>query len=123
MAATRQNARSPTQALMEERNRLTVQLTDLQNKIRGLELAIELVNGQVDRAAGSHRSRSAGTTAALRGMLVEAGSTGITPQIAVERAAARGEALNKTSVSSLLSRMKRDGEVNYRNRHYVKAAG
>ncbi len=119
MIATKQDVKSPTQTLTDERNRLTVQLTELQNKIRGLELAIDLINDQADRTASFSGPRAIGTSAVIREILVEAGSAGITPQMAIERAAARGETLNKTSVSSLLSRMKRDGEVVYVARRYV----
>src|SRR5262245_23665439 len=98
--------KSPSQALIDERNRLQAELDALQNKIRGLDLAIALITEEATKHNDS-QLRAKGISATLRTLLLEKGEAGLTPQMAVDLAAARGQALSKASVSSLLSRMKR----------------
>lgn len=112
--------KTPTEAIVEERNRLQAELDALQNKIRGLDLAIELITEEAEKL--DPRPRASGISATIRDLLHDAGPAGLNPQMAVELAAARGQTLSKASVSSLLSRMKRDGEVAYKGRRYVLKA-
>lgn len=117
-------AKSLAQPLFEERTRLQSELEALQNKIRGLDLAIELITDEVEKqrthaAAPQPVIRERGISETIRALLRDAGSAGLSPQMAVRLAAAQGQTLNPTSVSSLLSRMKRDGQVAYRKKRYV----
>ena len=115
------NTKTPAQPLLDEHRRLQLELDALQNKIRGLEFAIELITDEARKQESptSPKGRERGITETIRSLLRDAGSSGLSPQMAVELAAARGQALNPTSVSSLLSRMKRDGQVAYRRKRYV----
>ncbi len=113
-------SRTPLRALVDERNRLQAELDALQIKIRGLDLAIELITEEARKL--DQQSRARGITDTIRDLLREAGTAGLSPQMAVEHAAVRGQKLRKSSVSSLLSRMKRDGEVAYKGRRYVLKA-
>jgi len=115
------NTRTPAQPLLDERDRLQSELEALQTKIRGLEYAIELITDEARKqeSPAAPKGRDRGITETIRSLLRDAGSSGLSPQMAVELAAARGQPLNPTSVSSLLSRMKRDGQVAYRRKRYV----
>ncbi len=111
--------KTSTQTLVDERSRLTVELEALQNKIGGLDLAIELLNAGTRKREGAPPARSRGISETIRTLLKEAGDGGLTVQRTVELAAEHGQTINRTSVSSLLSRMKRDGEVVYRRKRYA----
>lgn len=115
------NTKTAAQPLMDERDRLQLELKELQTKIRGLEFAIELITDEARKqeSPSAPKVRDRGITETIRSLLRDAGPAGLNPQMAVELAAARGQALNPTSVSSLLSRMKRDGQVAYRRKRYV----
>lgn len=93
------------------------ELEALQNKIRGLDLAIELLSS-VATTRSTTIPRARGISDTIRSLLREAGAAGLTVQRTVELATEGGQPVNKTSVSSLLSRMKRDGEVVYKGKKY-----
>jgi hypothetical protein len=111
-------AKTATQTLLDERSRLAAQMDALENKIRGLDLAIELLNAGARPQESLPSQRGRGISETIRTLLKEAGDEGLTVQQTIELAAQRGQDVNKTSVSSLLSRMKRAGEVAYRRKKY-----
>jgi len=119
-------AATHAEALLRQRERLVAELEALRNKISGLDLAIQLIT-QVDRPAAiptermERSDRGAGITTTIQRLLVAAGDTGINAEEAVEIAAREGIALNRSSVSSLLSRMKRAGDIAYVDKKYVLA--
>lgn len=119
-------AATHAEALLRQRERLVAELEALRNKISGLDLAIQLIT-QADRPAAvptermERSDRGAGITTTIQRLLVAAGDTGINAEEAVEIAAREGIALNRSSVSSLLSRMKRAGDIAYVDKKYVLA--
>jgi hypothetical protein len=119
-------AATHAEALLRQRESLMVELEALKNKISGLDLAIQLIT-QADRPAAApaerleRSDRGAGITTTIQRLLVAAGDTGINAEEAVEIAAREGIALNRSSVSSLLSRMKRAGDIEYVDKKYVLA--
>lgn len=106
--------------LMEQRDQLLRQVEALNNKIAGLEMAIALVdNSETAREEGVEANvRKVNVKATVLDLLEEVGTTGLNAVTAVEIAERRGMSLDKGSVSSLLSRFKRDGIVVYDNDKY-----
>jgi hypothetical protein len=113
--------KSPAEALRQERDRLVAEIDALTNKVSGLDLAIELITKSVDvdQKSESQSDRRGGTAEILYSLLEHAGGLGLNVQEALEMAARRGNDLNKSSVSSLLSRMKRVGTVVYVGKRYI----
>ena len=109
--------------LIEQRDRFVNQMEALRNQVAGLELAIALLSEEeptqrrpVEAASGGE---SDNVSDLLRVLLQDAGARGINARLAVELAARRGVDLNRSSVSSLLSRMKRDGKLSYQSKRYI----
>ncbi len=136
MSAGSGKASGHAQALLLQRERLVAEMEALRNKISGLDLAIQLItqDEQPDLAAlprpdvmalprlvarVERGERGAGITTTIHRLLVAAGPTGINAEEAVELAAREGITLNRSSVSSLLSRMKRAGDLAYVDKKYV----
>jgi hypothetical protein len=111
MASTKDNMK----ALIEQRDRLLLELEALRNKIAGLDLAISIL--QQGSPKGSNNpvsvSRRTGVKGFVLDLLGERGSAGLTAAVTVEIAGARGVLMDRASVSSLLSRLKQDGIVEY----------
>jgi hypothetical protein len=100
--------------LEDQRDALLNEIEALRNKVAGLEMAMALLTG--DNTAGEKTKKSSAkisVTATLLDLLKQAGTTGLNAQTAVEIAQARGIELEKSSVSSLLSRLKREGTLVY----------
>ena len=99
--------------LIEERDRLLAEMEAIRNKIAGLELAITLIeeDDQSPDNPQPTRRRRATTKGAVIDMLRETGADGLNSAIAVQMGERRGLDLDRASVSSLLSRLKRDGIV------------
>jgi hypothetical protein len=106
-----------SQSLLKERAKLMAEFEALKNKISGLDLAIRLIADQADRRDGPNRRETVTTT--IRSLLSEAGTHGLNAKSLAELAEVRGLSINRNSLSSLLSRMKRNGELVYRQRRYV----
>jgi len=104
--------------LLEQRDRLLAEIEALKNKVQGLEMALSLVDGEEAVIDGGHRIRVFGTKGTILDLLSEAGTTGLNASSAVDLAERRGIHLDRQSVSSLLSRLKRDGVVVYENERY-----
>jgi cytochrome c556 len=99
------------QRLIAERNRLAAQITALQNKLEGLETAIQLIGGdstQVPPASTDTSKRGQAKTLIVN-LLEEVGTAGLNATSAVELAARRGIKLERGTAASTLSRMKGDG--------------
>jgi len=108
------------QRLIEQRDRLLVEMEALKNKVAGLEMAISLLDGEEpgQREATAPAAARSSVKGAILDLLREVGTTGLNAATAVEIASRRGIALDKQTVSSLLSRLKRDGVVVYENDRY-----
>lgn len=100
--------------LIEQRDRLLVEMDALRNKVAGLEMAIALMDGDDALAPTSARrpQRGSGKTVLLD-LLKEAGTTGLNAALACEIGERRGTTLDRGTVSSLLSRFKKEGIVTY----------
>ena len=107
--------------LLEQRDQILAEIEALRNKVKGLEMAIALVDGDNVIAETSRAPRRSGTKGTILDMLGEVGTTGLNGTSAVEMAARRGVHLDKQSVSSLLSRLKRDKIVVHEGDNYKLA--
>jgi hypothetical protein len=106
MAATK----ADMQRLKEQRDRLLVELEALKNKVAGIEMAMALLeNGAHGVPAITHPTlRPLNAKGYVLDLLSEVGTIGLSASTTVEIAARRGVRLDRQSVSSLLSRLKKD---------------
>jgi hypothetical protein len=112
------SGKSKMKVLEEQRDALVAEMEALKNKIAGLELAMSLISGDAplgDKETGTTRVNVKGT---LLDLLKQAGTTGLNAQSAVDIAQARGITLERGTISSLLSRFKRDEIVVYDGEKY-----
>jgi hypothetical protein len=106
-------------AIENQRDRLLVEIEALRNKVAGLELALSLMGAESTAAEGREKPKeSRGLRQTLTDLLREAGTTGLNATSAVEVAQRRGVHLERQSVASTLSRMKKDGELVYNGDRY-----
>lgn len=107
---------SKLQELMAKRSQLQGEIEALQNKLAGLEIAIAyLDSGSIEREDDAPKTSVKNTLIAL---LEEAGAKGLNSALAIQKAARRGIKLERGSVSSMLSRFKRDGIAYYDGERY-----
>lgn len=98
------------QKLIEERDRLARQIEALQNELKGINRAITLLTGESTRdaapPAGVGRTRNVKDT--VIDLIANAGPKGLSVNQVLEAAKARNISLERGTVSSLLSRLKRE---------------
>ena len=94
--------------LLKERETLLRQREALDGEIRGLERAIALYLEDGEKPQTAKRQP---IKALILGLLEDVGTTGLNATTVVHLADARGVTIERTSVSSLLSRLKADGIV------------
>ena len=106
--------------LIEQRDQLLTEMEAIKNKIAGLEMAISLLDGDSASIENSpkKRGRRGNVKDVLLTLLMESGTSGLNANNAVEIAARRGIDLDRASISSLLSRFKRDNIVQYDGEKY-----
>lgn len=104
------------QRLIAQRDQLLKEMEALRNKVSGIELAISLLES--DAVVKPSGKRQAGLKALILGMLEEVGTTGLNAASAVEMANRRGVTIQAGSVSSTLSRFKKDELVAYDGDRY-----
>jgi hypothetical protein len=115
---------SPKQQLQKLHDTLAeleAELEALKNKKAGVQLAIDVLerdDGGEETADDNGRARRGAVKEALFELLKEAGKTGLNAHSAVEMAKRRGLELDRGTVSSTLSRMKRDGAVDHDGERY-----
>ena len=106
-------------AIERQRDHLLVEIEALRNKVAGLELALSLMGAEHVHSDEPEKPKEAkGLRQTITELLREAGTTGLNSNAAVEVAQRRGVHLDRQSVASTLSRMKRDGEVAYNGDRY-----
>ena len=105
------------QKLIAQRDLLLREMEALRNKIAGLELGIALLDPAHSANSGGQR-RNKSTKTIVLDMLLEVGTTGLNATTAVETASRRGVTLDRGSVASLLSRLKRDDVTLYDGHKY-----
>lgn len=114
MASRKENQMK--QRLLQEREELLRQRDALDNEIKGIERAIQLVTADhSDPASGGKKPQ---TKSIVLDLLDDVGTTGLDATIAVKLANDKGFTVEKGSVSSLLSRLKKDGIVEYDGSRY-----
>ena len=109
------------QRLIEQRDQLIKEMEAIKNKIAGFELAIQLLESDgksPEIPEPEARGRRSNVKTAILDLLKEVGTTGLNAQTAVEIAARRGINLDRGSVSSLLSRLKKDNVIEYDKERY-----
>lgn len=109
--------------LLREREALLRQREALDGEIRGLERAIALYAEDSEKPRSNKRQP---IKALILDLLEDVGTTGLNATTAVSLADTRGATVERASVSSLLSRLKADGIVEfdgtmYRLPKYAKA--
>ncbi len=113
------NMKMQVERLTRERERLRTEIEALKNQLAGLDRAIELIKQESDSAT-LHTGRKRPSVKSMTLMVInECGKDGVTAHEIVEMARAKGHDLERASVSSLLSRLKREGTlVFYDSRYY-----
>jgi len=108
--------REEIKRLMEERARLDAQIQDLEHKLHGLkgeragfDRALKMLGGQESAADQPIRKeRARGVKETVLAAVQNAGSAGLTVSQLLERTEREGVHLERGTVSSLLSRFKRE---------------
>lgn len=103
--------------LIEIRSTLVTQLELLKAKIEGIDIALSIVK-KGDAELEPQRTPRGGVKAALLDLLREVGDQGLNGNTAVELASRKGIQLDRNSVSSILSRLKADGAIEYDGQRY-----
>jgi hypothetical protein len=101
---------------LEERDRLLRQREAVDNQIAGIERAIALCDDEFVTPVA--RKRRTSTKSVVLDLLEDVGTTGLNASIAVELANRRGVSIERASVSSLLSRLKSDGIIEFDGERY-----
>lgn len=116
MAASKQHI----QKLHDTLAALESEVEALKHKIAGVQLALDILehNDADDSVDVSSRARRGAVKEALFDLLKESGKSGLNANAAVEMAKRRGVDLDRGTVSSTLSRMKRDGAVDHDGERY-----
>ncbi|MEM8849378.1 MAG: hypothetical protein AAGE03_05010 [Pseudomonadota bacterium] len=104
------------QRLLEERDSLLRQRDALDNEIKGIERAIQLIAD--DSMSSPEQGKRVQIKSIVLDLLEQVGTTGLDAAGAVRLANERGVTLKQNSVSSLLSRLKADGAVTYDGSQY-----
>ena len=94
------------------RDQLKAKIAELQQQLQGVEMAIRAMRGESAAPVRTRAPRSNVKNYILT-LLEEAAERGLNAARAVEIAESRGDALERGTVSSLLSRLKSDGVVTY----------
>lgn len=99
---------------------LKTKLVEIREQMRVLqgkeELLLDMIraeSGEPEPARARHRARRSGVKSAVLDLLAQVKADGLNAAKAVQMAEARGEQLDRGTVSSLLSRLKGEGIVTY----------
>lgn len=116
-------SRESMQKLMELRERLVGEISRhqqaieaLKNQLIGVDQAIKTVGPDLGAAPRRNVKKT------VMEVIHEAGKAGVTAAETVDRAAAKGRTLDRASVSSLLSRFKREGALTFDGERYFEAS-
>lgn len=94
------------------RDQIKAKIAELQQQLAGVEMTIRVMRGEPTTAPRPRAARSNVKNYILT-LLEESGTVGLNAAKAVEIAEARGDTLERGTVSSLLSRFKADNVVTY----------
>lgn len=104
--------------LLKERDALIRDKEAIENRILGLERAIALIGDDASTIASVQHGRRTATKGIVLDLLRDVGTTGLNAITAVDLASQRGVTLDRASISSLLSRLKKDDVVAYDGERY-----
>src|SRR6185312_16550372 len=104
--------------LIEERDRLLAQIEAMRNQVAGLERAISLLDHEPTRDGAASSGRPPQVKSIILSLLKEVGTTGLSLDSTMEMAERRGLRLNKGTVASTLSRLKKEGNIAYDGQRY-----
>lgn len=112
-------AKMQIKKLIDYRDQLLAEMEALRNKIAGVETAMALLNNETSDMGGQVAApKRTNVKGILLDLLREVGTTGLNAATAVEIANRRGTKLDRGTVSSILSRLKRDGTLVYEGERY-----
>lgn len=113
-------AKLQIQKLVETRDALKLELEAIRNKIAGVDLALSVMadDDDADPTESRPRARRGNVKTTLLNLLSEVGRSGLNAHTTVEMATRKGIELDRGTVSSLLSRLKADGVVDYDGERY-----
>lgn len=107
------------QKLREERDRLLREIEALRNQLIATERALAIVEGTDFRQPETRpRERARNVKDTVLGVLAEAGERGLSVNQILDIARSRGVDLDRGSVSSLVSRLKRESTLDMRDGQY-----
>ena len=115
--------------LQEERERLLAQMEALRNQIVGIDRAIAVMEGtEFSPLKERQRARSHNVKDTVLGLVSAAGSAGLSVNQVLDGAKVKGIVLDRGTVSSLLSRLKRENTLDMKDGRYfirppVQSAG
>jgi hypothetical protein len=98
------------------------ELEGLRNRLKGIDASIAALAG-IDVATDPRRRTRRNVKRTVMDLIVESGHAGVTANEIVERAASSGRQLDRPSISSLLSRLKREGVLSFNGERYYPAVG
>lgn len=109
--------------LKELRDQQAAEVADLERKLADARIRLSTYERAIAAMGGpavatDKRSRQSNVKRTVMGIINEAAQAGITAADVVERGNATGKALEKRSVSSLLSRLKREGTLTFDGERY-----
>lgn len=103
--------------LEELRDKLKADIATLQAQLEGVEMSLRALNGEDASTLTARGKRTRAPRSNVKQYLLtlldEVGADGLNASSAVERATAKGDQIERGTVSSLLSRLKNDGVVFY----------
>jgi len=107
-------------AVEGEEARLLREIEALQNQLIGVRRSIALLNGDdPERVAATTRKARSPIKDAVLGLIGEFKETGLSVNEVIELAQKRGQDLDRGSVSSLLSRLKREKVLDLQGSKYL----
>ncbi len=110
--------------LIAERDRLKAHIEALQNQLKGLETAIAVMTGEdkAETTSSPVRPRARNVKETVLLLVQNAGGSGISVNDLLEVAKSTGVHLERGTVSSLLSRMKRENVLDMEDGKYFVSA-
>ncbi len=107
------------QKLRDERDRLLREIEALKNQLIATERALSIIDGTEYRPSEPQpRERARNVKDTVLGLLAQAGESGLSVNQVLEAARVKGIELDRGSVSSLLSRLKRESTLDMRDGQY-----
>jgi hypothetical protein len=105
--------------LREERERLRAKMEALENQILGIDRAIAILEGTEHRGPEErHRDRSRNVKDTVLGLISDAGEGGLSVNQVLDKARTKSIDLDRGTVSSLLSRLKREQTLDMKDGQY-----